>query len=345
MGDEPEMAAAPATSKSLAASASAPTLRDSPYAQSVGNLPKPVRKTKAWTPPPGAFNDPDLPRFVNPGPGRYTPPNQHQCLSTKPRAPGCRFGSEDRFKYFGPQTPLEPMKSGMMGGLYQPQNSLSPGPGYLPDYKLVRPMARSSSFTVERRDPGGVERMSRSGAPGPGLYNPSDKTLSTKRDFMSGGGFLADDRHKYLGQVDPASLTPVKQYSPGPMYKPSETQSRKRAPTVAFGGHGPGTIMKPPSLKAESPGPGSYSPAAQGACLSTKPRVPASSFTIETRGAKTLMDSSACFHGKVPVDMTHARADNLSPGPGYNPSYKSTLKSSQQPIIGTQKRFRDYGGF
>ena len=50
------------------------------------------------------------------------------------------------------------------------------------------------------------------------------------------------------------------------------------------------------------------------------------------------MDSSACFHGKVPVDMTHANASNLSPGPGYNPSHKSVLKGSQQPAIGTQKR-------
>ena len=62
------------------------------------------------------------------------------------------------------------------------------------------------------------------------------------------------------------------------------------------------------------------------------------------RGGKTLMDSSQCFHGKVPVDMTHASAGSLSPGPGYNPSFKSVIKSSSQPIIGTAKRFRDYGG-
>jgi hypothetical protein len=332
-------AAAPAGA--MGASASAPTLQNSPYTQTIG---KPMRKPKVWVPPPGAFNEPDLPRFVNPGPGRYTPMEQHSCLSTKPRAPTCRFGSEDRFKYFGPQTPLETLQSGMMGGLFQPQNKPGPGPGYLPSYDAVRPRARASSFTVERRDPGGVEKLARGSAPGPGLYNPSDKTLSRIRDYTAGGGFLADDRQKYLGQVDPASLTPVKSYSPGPMYKPSETYSRKRATTVSFGGHGPGTIMKPPSLKAETPGPGSYTPTTQNACLSTKPRVLAKSFSIEQRGGKTLMDSSQCFHGKVPVDMTHASAGSLSPGPGYNPSFKSVIKSSSQPIIGTAKRFRDYGG-
>ena len=214
---EPEMAAATSAagsragsgkSRTMGMSASAPVLQNSPYAATVG---KPMRRPKVWVPPPGAFNEPDLPRFVNPGPGRYTPAHQHACLSTKPRVVATRFGSEDRFKYLGPQTALEPMQSGMVGGLFCPQSASGPGPSYLPSYDLVRPMARKSSFTVAVPINEG-----RGNSPGPGLYNPTDK--GTRRNYTSGGGFLADDRHKYLGEIDPASLQPMKKCSPGPMY-------------------------------------------------------------------------------------------------------------------------------
>ena len=216
---EPEQEVAAATSaagsrvgsgksQTMGMSASAPVLQNSPYAATVG---KPMRRPKVWVPPPGQFNEPDLPRFTNPGPGRYNPAHQHTCLSTKPRITATRFGSEDRFKYLGPQTALEPMQSGMVGGLFCPQSSSSPGPGYLPSYDLVKPMARKSSFTVAV-----PLREGRGSSPGPGLYNPTDK--STRRNYTSGGGFLADDRHKYLGEVDPASLQPLKKCSPGPMY-------------------------------------------------------------------------------------------------------------------------------
>ena len=44
------------------------------------------------------------------------------------------------------------------------------------------------------------------------------------------------------------------------------------------------------------------------------------------------MDSSACYQGKVKVDMTHASATNLSPGPGYNPSHRSVLQQGQSAV-------------
>ena len=223
-------AAAPAAAK-MGVSASAPTLRDSPYAAAVG---KPMRKPKAWTPPPGAFNEPDLPRFVNPGPGRYTLPSQRD-MPNRPRITATRFGSEDRFKYLGPQTSLEPMQSGMVGGMFCPQTSSSPGPGYLPSYDLVRPRARASSFTVAVQGGEG-----RGNSPGPGLYNPDDKRI--RRNYTSGGGFLADDRHKYLGELDPASLQPLTKVSPGPIYKPGRYCQGGRVTSVSFGGHGPGTL-------------------------------------------------------------------------------------------------------
>ena len=347
----------------MQASKSAPALGESPYAASVG--PKQPRRKK-WVPPPGAFNEPDLPaRFANPGPGRYNPAPQNACLSTKPRVVGCRFGSEDRYKYFGPQTPLERTSSGMLGGLYQPQSEASPGPGYMPSYNLVRSASRSSSFTVERRE-GTSERRARGGAPGPGLYNPSDKASSTVRNYTAGGNFLGDDRHRYLGEVDPASLTPSVSDSPGPMYMPSDGYARARAPTVAFGGKGPGSMKKPPSLKAETPGPGAYTPATQAACLSTKRRAATAVFGIEQRGGRNPVDSTHCFHGKVLrtmtmsaaaarppcergnsrggpsqvlVDMRNASTANLSPGPTYLPSQKGILATSKSAVIGTSRRF------
>ena len=81
-------------------SSSAPVLmKDSPYSQVIGKGTKPKKRT-AWHPPPGAFNNPELPSFASPGPGRYTP----SVNFVKPRQGGTRFGSEDRFKYLGPRS-------------------------------------------------------------------------------------------------------------------------------------------------------------------------------------------------------------------------------------------------
>ena len=68
--------------------------------------------------------------------------------------------------------------------------------------------------------------------------------------------------------------------SPGPLYHPSDHLTKTRAGTVSFGGRGPGTIKKPPSLKMESPGPGSYDVGglSTGAVLSGKPRASAAGF-------------------------------------------------------------------
>jgi hypothetical protein len=211
---------------------------------------------------------------------------------------GCRFGSEDRFKHFGQGAALERTSSGMLGGGTGGQVEQGPGPSYNPSYSLVKSASRASSFTVERREgPGGA--AARATVPGPGLYNPSDKTTSAVRNYVAGGGFLSDDRHRYLGEVDPASLTPAVSDSPGPMYMPTDAYARRRAPTVAFGGKGPGTIMQPPTLKTETPGPGTYTPTVQNACLSTKRRVPGAKFGIEQRSARNPVDSVHCYHGTV----------------------------------------------
>ena len=201
----------------LAGSSSAPVLSNSPYAAVIGNSAHkaPPKKKGAWNPPPGAFNHPDLPEFHAPGPGRYTP----TVSAVKPRVLGTRFGSEDRFKYLGPQQPLEQTSAGI-SGMYTPQASSGPGPGYMPSYGQVHSASRISSFSVERRDTGGTTPGAATN-PGPGLYTPSDKLSSTRRNNTSGGSFLADDRHKYLGQVDPESGTVRISYSPGPLYKPS----------------------------------------------------------------------------------------------------------------------------
>ena len=322
-------------SGSMRGSSSAPVLNNSPYAQLIGN-PKPKRKGP-WVPPPGAFNHPDLPRFDNPGPGRYTP----AVSQTKPRVVGTTFGSEDRFKYLGPQNALEITSTGMASG-FTPQSVTSPGPGYMPRYTLTMSASRISAFSTERRDTSGIAPGSGAAVnPGPGLYTPSEKVLSTRRDNTPGGAFLVDDRHKYLGQVDPDSGLVRQNYSPGPLYKPSDGFSKTRAPTVKFGGRGPGTIKKPPSLKMETPGPGSYDHAvtlAEGSSLSTKPRSSAAGFGSTVRGSQSFIDSAACFHGKVPVDMTHAENVSISPGPGYNPSLAGVKAASKHPTFGTAKR-------
>ena len=330
-----------AASAALGSSSSAPQLRDSPYAAPASSGLKSsasMRRTPTkWTPPPGAFNNPDLPQFAGPGPGRYTPSAE----PTKSRIVGARFGSEDRFKYLGPQQPLEVTSSGM-AGMYNPQSSTSPGPGYMPRYDLVHTSSRKSAFTVQRRDTSGVDPGSGAAiAPGPGLYTPTDKFASGKTNTTAGGAFLADDRHKYLGQVDPDTGGLRQNFSPGPLYKPSDASAKPRAPTVAFGGRGPGTIKKPPMLKQESPGPGTYNLGAtlsDGAVLAGKRRAPAASFGSTQRGDSAFVDSVHCFHGKVPVDMTNATNTYISPGPGYKPNVESVKAASAKATFGTAKR-------
>lgn len=323
----------------LGSSSSAPVLAASPYTQVIGKSGTKSSlgstRRKAWAPPPGAFNQPELPQFHNPGPGRYTPSSQ----ISKPRVTGVRFGSEDRFKYLGPQQPLEVTSAGM-SGMYTPQTAASPGPGYMPSYDLVMSKSRISSFSVERRETGGAAPGAATN-PGPGLYTPSEKVLSNRRDNTPGGAFLADDRHKYLGQVDPESGTVRVSYSPGPLYKPSDHLAKSRAPTVAFGGRGPGTIKKPPSLVAESPGPGSYDHAvtlADGAKISGKPRSGRAGFGSTQRSETGPPDSSHCYHGKVPVDMTNHKGGTFSPGPQYNPSVEPVKSVAPKAVFGTARR-------
>jgi len=226
--------------------------------------------------------------------------------------------------------------------MFNPQASSSPGPGYAPRYDLVHSSSRKSAFTVERRDTSGIVAGSGAAiAPGPGLYNPNEKFASNRRNMTSGGAFLADDRHKYLGQVDPDTGGIRQNFSPGPLYKPSDHLAKQRAPTVAFGGRGPGTIKKPPTLKQESPGPGSYNMGhtlSDGAVLSSKRRSPAASFGSTQRGDSAFVDSVSCFHGKVPVDMTNATNTNISPGPGYKPSVEQVKYHAPQATFGTAKR-------
>ena len=328
-------------SATLGSSSSAPALpmRDSPYAQSFASTKGSTKLTrtgsavKKWKPPPGAFNNPDYPTFSMPGPARY----KQQVDAIKPRITGVRFGSEDRFKYLGPQQPLERTSSGM-AGMYNPQAASSPGPGYLPNYKSVLSASRESAFTVNKRDTSGIPPGSGAAtAPGPGLYTPNANALSGHRNNTGGGAFLADDRHKYLGNVDADSGGLRQNISPGPLYNPSLAFAKHRAPTVAFGGRGPGTIKKVPTLKQEAPGPGAYTLGDSGV-LSGKNRAPVANFGSTQRGDSAMVDSVKCFHGKVQVDMTNATNISASPGPAYNPS--DTFVKTQPPkaTIGTAKR-------
>ena len=130
-------------------------------------------------------------------------------------------------------------------------------------------------------------------------------------------------------------------FSPGPLYKPSDHLAKTRAPTVAFGGRGPGTIKKPPSLVAEAPGPGSYEHAvtlADGAKTSTKPRSSRAGFGSTERSGTGPPDSCHMFHGKVPVDMTNHKGGTLSPGPAYWPSIAPVKGQSAKATFGTAKR-------
>ena len=176
---------------SLAGSSSAPNvgtaasrLKNSPVAASVGSL-NGSRKKKGWAPPPGAFNEPDLPRFSNPGPGRYNPMAQAACLSTKPRVVACRFGSEDRLKNIGKLS----------------YGNDSPGPSYFELPSCAR--SRSPPRSPSRGAAAATSSGSRGTAVRAGMYTPMDRQLGTTRNHLAGGTFLADDRTKYLGEVAP----------------------------------------------------------------------------------------------------------------------------------------------
>lgn len=319
----------------LKASASEGSLKNSPYQVAVGKRPK---KQMGWQPPAGSFNQPELPSFSNPGPGRYSPVEQHAVLSTKPRVVAARFGSEDRFKYLSPLSSLSRTSSGVLGGLAKPQESFSPGPGYKPSYNLVRSASQASSFTVERRDMMNIESSMRGAAPGPGLYTPSDTTTSKFPNKVAGGGFLTNDRHKYLGELDAASLTPALKHSPGPMYRPDPTPIQRRASTTRFGGHGPNTMKAPPSMAQHYPGPGAYEVVPNN-LLSSKRNSQSTFFASEPRlGTKSIVDSTMSFHGKVPIDMQNADVTKISPGPAYKPEYGGIRPRSQQAVIGKDRR-------
>ena len=77
---------------------------------------------------------------------------------------------------------------------------------------------------------------------------------------------------------------------------------------------------------------------ADGAKESRNPRSSAASFGSTHRSEMGPPDSSQCFHGKVPVDMTNASGTVTSPGPQYWPSMAPVKSASAQPIFGTAKR-------
>ena len=92
---------------------------------------------------------------------------------------------------------------------------------------------------------------------------------------------------------------------------------------------------------AEAPGPGSYDHAitlADGAKTSTKPRSSAAGFGSTQRKGTGPPDSAHCFHGKVPVDMTHTKGGSVSPGPQYYPSVSAVKYHPQEAVFGTAKR-------
>jgi hypothetical protein len=305
-------------------------LKQSPYTTSLSGI-----RRKRWAPPPGAFNEPDAPpRFATPGPGRYQPHAQHTCLSTKPNITACSFGTEDREKYLGGCLSRTP--SGMLIGS-PPATSQSPGPVYRPNHALVErastKVGMSSSASMAA-----LEQRMRGSVPGPAKYSPKPTASSRQRSSSSGCRFGRNDRAKYLGSVDPVSLTPMTKQSPGPIYKPSFAPVTFNPGRTAFGGAGPGSIRRAPATAIESPGPASYASDAQHTVLSTNRRAPASSFPMEPR--KTVaVDSMHCYHGKVPIDMRQGDTTGLSPGPCYLPSYAAVRTTPVRAVIGTAKRF------
>lgn len=206
-------------------------------------------------------------------------------LFTKPRVLGGRFSCEDRFKYLAPLRSLEKTSSGLTGGICGPQATPSPGPSYMPGYSIVHVAGRSSSFPVQRREVGGSQVLERSAAPGPGMYDPSDKLLSTRKVFTNGGSFLADDRRKYFDVLDPQSLTPWVSQSPGPLYNPDDTICIPRAPSVTIRGRDAAFGKSVPSLKTSTPGPGAYD-LIQLSVLSSRPRVLTSNFGSKPRAKR-----------------------------------------------------------
>ena len=163
-----------------------------------------------------------------------------------------------------------------------------------------------------------AERRLHSVGPGPAMYAPKTNFSSRERSQTSGGRFMQNDRFKYMGDVDPVSLTPSVKCSPGPVYNPSFVAVVHNPGTVSFGGSGPGTMRKPPVLAVETPGPGAYTPDAQNVVLSTTRRAPSAGFLTAARNG----------------DVTC-----LSPGPCYYPSDAAIRKFYGQAVIGTAKRF------
>jgi len=351
----------PNLSRASSASSQLGRLKGSPYAASLSGSTSGVRRR--WTPPPGAFNEPDLPpRFSTPGPGRYTPDPQHACLSTKPRIVACSFGSDDREKYFGGG--LTKTTSGMLGS-NAGRSSSSPGPVYKPSHSLVEPATMRVALSSGSTDSNSLRTREGKKSPGPAQYvsaktnaptkarfsltqtdprpavllqTPNFETSSRGRSYTSGGRFLQNDRSKYMGECDPASLTPSTKSSPGPIYNYSILPIKHNPGTVSFGGTGPDSHKKRPVRASESPGPGAYSPDAQLTVLSTNRRAPVSGFSVEPRRAATV-DSRHCFHGRVPVDMRNGDTSDLSPGPCYYPNDALIHKAAGRAVFGTAKRF------
>ena len=77
---------------------------------------------------------------------------------------------------------------------------------------------------------------------------------------------------------------PAKKFSPGPMYAPSADAGKRRSGTVVFGGKGPGTIMKPPSLAAGNSRRGRVHAGVAGAVTRTKPRAERRASASSRRG-------------------------------------------------------------
>ena len=117
-------------------------------------------------------------------------------------------GGEDRFKNLGGCTE---MTSTGMTGMYNPQSMVSPGPSYMPSYSAVHSQSRISAFSTARRDTTAARRPRPTRA---GLYTFPRHGALDKHNYTAGGAFLADDRHKYLGQVDPRRAQ-AQSFSPG----------------------------------------------------------------------------------------------------------------------------------
>mmetsp|Transcript_20207 Transcript_20207/g.51404 ORF Transcript_20207/g.51404 Transcript_20207/m.51404 type:complete len:372 (+) Transcript_20207:89-1204(+) len=285
----------------------------------------------AWVPPPGAFNEPDLPIFPGPGPGRYTPIT----TLTRPRTATTSFPTEDRWKHLGRQRDstraLDGATSTASISTWGPQIGVSPGPVYLPVYTATEIQSRSMGFPSQARTKSAslASAVASSKRPGPGTYSPIEQfaVLSTKPRVGRMSPFSIDDRLKYLGvQLEGGVVVQIA--SPGPTYAPKLDLVLPFAGGVAFGQ--PRSRQQKAMIGGHaSPGPGSYSPAAQAAVLSSKPTVPSSSFGKEKR-----------FHGGAPGqgDALLTRRPT-TPGPKYLPNFEYVRPQSRSAAIGTSKRF------